>query len=606
MTNEISLPRYGYLAFDARALKAFLKQKLVENGVLTDQIYEGSNLSQIIDVFAMTFQNLIFYMNKTASESMFSDAQIYENLNRITKALGYNPVGVQTSIVPFMMKAEGLDEKTVYILPRYSSLSINGYKYSISTDLTFIPQQTDDDGYLNGISGQTLLYQGDVIEYTELKSQGGEYEIFYINDGQNSNIDHYTIDVYVKSVSTGKWRKSTRTQSLYLNNSSELVHECRLGENGYYEIRFGNDICGKKLEAGDIVQIYYIKSNPNANPVSKNDLDNSAFALFSSNRFDEIFADTTNPSSERITNANAQFLILHNESPSTTYEDAEGVEQMRENAPAGYRAQYRLVTQSDYETFLKTNYRNIIQSAKVMNNWEYLNTYLKFLYSIGLKRPSSDTRMALNQFHFADACNFNNVYIFAVPKIANFSSGYSYISNALKSKIIEDMQPTKTLTAEPVVVDPMYMGFQIGINENGKTPCKEDGERSMLVIEKKTASVRSAVDIKSAVIQVIKDFFAVKNNQVGENVSIISLSQKIFEIEGVSSITTQRIGKNGKKTMVQGISFVVFNDIYPEIGYCTASDFSMEPFMFPYYKDINQIAEHIKIEERLTTATIEY
>jgi DNA-dependent RNA polymerase auxiliary subunit epsilon len=505
-----------------------------------------------------------------------------------------------------MIKTYGLNNKTVYLLPRYSSLSVNGYRYSIANDLSFTPEQVDDDGFLNGISGQTLLYQGEVIEYKELTAQGNDYEIFYLNDGQNSNVDHYTIDVYVKSVSDGKWRKSTRTQSLYLNNSSDLAHECRLNENGYYEIRFGNNICGKKLELGDIVQIYYIKSNPSATPVSKDDIDNSFFVVYNTNRFMEILDDTTNKSFTRITNANSQFVQLHNESPSTVFEDAETVEQIRENAPAAYRAQYRLVTQSDYETFLKKNYRNIIQSAKVMNNWEYINSYLKFLYSIGLKRPSSDTRMALNQFHFADACNFNNVYIFAVPKITNLISGYSYISNDLKSKIIEDMQATKTLTTEPVVVDPFYMGFQIGINENGKQPSHEDGERSMLVIEKKTASVRSAVDIKSEVVKTFEDFFSVRENQIGEEVSIIKLSQKLQEIEGVSSLTTQRTNKDGTKTIIQGISFVVFNETYPEIGYCTASNFSMEPFMFPYYKDIRYISDHIKIEERLTTATIEY
>ena len=83
----------GYLAFDALSLKQHIKDRLNESAVFTDQNYEGSNISTIMDIVAYTFNVLMFYLNKTSSESMFSDAQIYENMNRIVKLIDYKPVG---------------------------------------------------------------------------------------------------------------------------------------------------------------------------------------------------------------------------------------------------------------------------------------------------------------------------------------------------------------------------------------------------------------------------------------------------------------------------------------------------------------------------------
>ena len=53
LNNDFTLPKYGYLAFDALSMKAFLKQRLNDSGVFTDQNYEGSNISQLVDLFAL-------------------------------------------------------------------------------------------------------------------------------------------------------------------------------------------------------------------------------------------------------------------------------------------------------------------------------------------------------------------------------------------------------------------------------------------------------------------------------------------------------------------------------------------------------------------------
>lgn len=605
--NDI-LPKYGYLAFDATSMKAFLKQRLIDGGVFSDQIYEGSNLSQIIDVFALTFQNLIFYMNKTGAEGLFSDAQIYENLNRIVKSLGYNPIGAQTSLLPYRFSASELLPEKTYIIPRYSKINVAGADYSFPSDVVFNPANHDKDGNINNLSVPQVLYQGNYEEYPEYEATGDEYEIVELNPGELIIIDHFSIDVYVWYESDGKWHQAKRTESLYLNNAEDNAYECRMNESGYYELKFGNDICGRKLKFGDKVQIYYLRSSGPSVSVAAGDLARRSVVPYQLDRYEKIMADVRDAGGAiPITNANSGFLHFNNDSSSTYFSQPEDPASIRFNAPASFRSQYRLVTAGDFETFVRTNFSNFVHSVSVMNNWEYINTYLRYFYDIGLARPSSDTRTALAQFMFADSCNFNNVYIFAVPKIIPAGKDYEYIPTELKSAMVGDMQDTKTLTCEPVVIDPVYMGFRIGISAPGAKPRVSDGDSCKLVLTKEPNSLRSSNSILSDAEQIIKNFFSVSNNKLGGVLNVSELSQNLMSIPGVSGITTERKNDDGTTTTVYGLSLLMYNGTYSDVCEQTISNVSLAKFQFPYYHKPDSLSEHIEV--RKTTSdhnTIEY
>lgn len=66
-----------YLSFDASTVKQLIVDRLNEIGAFTDQNYEGSNISSLIEVFAYTYQSLLFYLNRTSTNALFSDTNIY-------------------------------------------------------------------------------------------------------------------------------------------------------------------------------------------------------------------------------------------------------------------------------------------------------------------------------------------------------------------------------------------------------------------------------------------------------------------------------------------------------------------------------------------------
>ena len=75
-TTDLNINTNEYIAFDAISLREFIRTRLTESGLFTDQYLEGSNLTAITNIIAYSFHTLMFYLNKTSSESMFSEAQI--------------------------------------------------------------------------------------------------------------------------------------------------------------------------------------------------------------------------------------------------------------------------------------------------------------------------------------------------------------------------------------------------------------------------------------------------------------------------------------------------------------------------------------------------
>src|SRR5271154_4100937 len=94
--TDFTLPTNAYATFDAVSLKRLIIDRLNQTSFFTDQNFQGSNISALIDLIAYSYHTLLYYLNQTASESLFTEAQLYENMNRIVKAIDYNPVGAQT------------------------------------------------------------------------------------------------------------------------------------------------------------------------------------------------------------------------------------------------------------------------------------------------------------------------------------------------------------------------------------------------------------------------------------------------------------------------------------------------------------------------------
>ena len=591
--NNFDIPKEGYVAFDAMSLRQLILDRLNKQNVFTDQNFVGSNLASIIDIVAYSYNTLIYYLNRTASESMFTEAQIYENINRIVKILDYNPLGYQTSTLSISATVDTL-AKDIYTIPRYSSVSVNGISFSFNEEITFIKSLSATSEVLDDVNTQKLMYQGNYREYNPYTATGENGEFVLLNVSTNTIIDHFNIDVYVKPINTGKWKQYSKTVSLYLENSSEEKYEIRLNSDKQYEITFGDDINGRKLQEGDQVAIYYLESSGESGVIGQNAFKKTALSAPSGlTNYSDIMADVLDNRYFNILNGNDISKIkISNITASTPTQSEETPDQIRKSAPSSFRSQYRLVNEEDYTSFIRTNFSNLIADVKVVNNWVYTTEYLQYYYNVGLTDPALHGRALFNQIQFADSCNFNNVYFIIVPKTTD-NKTLSYLLPAQKELISTTVKDLKCLTTEVSYIDPIYKAIALGIYSVGKDFNVSDESNAKLFIKRKTSSRRDDKSIINDVVNILKTYFSKSNLSLGQIVDVKLLSQQIFEVDGVETFYTGRVDDD---TLFEGLSLFVWNPDYPVADKMqTANNISLKSFEYPYLHDIDTLLSKISI-----------
>jgi hypothetical protein len=591
MSDIVPFDKNSYVAFDGISIRDIIVNRLNQGQVFTDQNYQGSNLSGLIDIVSYTFSTLLYYLNKTSSESMFSESQVYENMNRIVKLLNYKPVGRLGQNVPFNLSATADLSKGSYFIPRYSYINVGGTQFSTNQDIVF-SKLVDSSTSIQDISNNYLLYQGLFQEYPLYTAAGIDNEVIYLALNDTTYIDHFNIFVYVKPKNATKWQSWTNVSDLFLYTATENVYTTRFNENLRYEIQFGDGITGNKLNEGDQVAIYYLAIDPNANTIAPNTLNSSNIVLYNSLQYSQILNDTASNVQEGLNGQQLGYITLTNEYPSNSYSDYERVDNIRTNAPKNFRSQYRLVTTSDYDAYIRSNFFNIITDTKIVNNDDYLKGHMKYLYDIGLDSPQTQNQVLFNQVKFANSCNFNNVYVYVVPK----NEQQDYLSAPQKELIINGLQGSKTLTSNIVVSDPVYIYLDFYVKSAISDPTIDDISLNSLRIIKSKNTRRASSAILSDIKMLFTERFNHTVSRLGQVVDLYQLTSDILNIEGVQNIQTYRSDTN---TSVNGISMLFWNNLYPtqDISVHT-QNITLGYFQYPVFNNIEDITSRIQIVEQ--------
>ena len=595
---EFTLPKQGYAAFDAASLKTLITERLNSNSVFTDQNYEGSNLNAFIDVVSYAYHVLLFYLNTTSNESLFSESQIYENINRIVKSLDYKPIGTQTPVLSINAVASEQLLLGTYTIPRYSYIDVRGYRYSFNHDITFVKTEAEEQDIVD-ITGKTLLYQGNYKEYPEYTATGEPNEILTIVPGEDVNIDHFNIDVYVLEGGIGgSYNKYDVTTSLFFERPTSRKVEIRLNENKRYEIKFGNDVNGKQLVSGDLVYIYYLVTDGTAGEIEANTAARKSVVLYKSTNLDNL-KESVNIKGDGVVyidQIEADRVLVSNTEPTTKYYQGETVEDIRANAPDTFSSQYRLVSITDYENYIRKNYSNFVSDVKGIDNNTYLDTHIKYYYDLGLKNPTIESRVLLNQVQFSTSCNFNNLYLYCVPRLEKTTSETqrsNYLTTAQKEVIINQMTKTKTVTCDPIVMDPVYVAADIGYRSSSETLTTQIPGKTSLMLVQEDSSRANSNDIIQKVMSIFKSYFNTLNATIGMTIDITAITNAILSIQGVTTFYTYR--PDLSDVYIEGLSMMVWNPVYDTDIIQTTQNYKLPVFKFPYYENIDSLTSRINV-----------
>src|SRR5210317_466911 len=372
---------------DFDSIKTNLKTFLQSQAEFQDYNFEGSGFSILLDLLAYNTHYLGFNANMLANEMYLDSADIRKNIISLAKMLGYTPTSAKAptaSIDILINNASGasvtMDKGTTF------TTTVDGVSYQFVTNAahTLTPA--------NGVYrfSSIPVYEGTLVTFRYTVNTSDPDQKFII---PSANADTSTLRVQVQnSVSDTTTSTYTLASGITSLDDTSRVYFLQEGDDGKFEVYFGDGVIGKALDNGNIIIMEYVVTNKTeANGAS-------TFALSGSI---DTFSDVT-----ITTVSNAQ-----------GGSEPQSKESIRFNAPLQYSAQDRAVTTSDYETKVLQLYPN----AQSVSAW-----------------GGED----------------DETPVYGVVKIAIKAASGSTLTDATKLSIVNQLKRFNVASVRPEIIDP--------------------------------------------------------------------------------------------------------------------------------------------------------
>jgi hypothetical protein len=378
-------------------IKSNLKTFLQNQSEFQDYDFEGSGFAVLLDLLAYNTHYLGFNANMLANEMYLDSADIRKNIVSLAKMLGYTPSSPKSPIASInILVNNGTGDSITMTKGTTFTTSVGGtsYQYVTNTDHTITPS--------NGVYrfSNIPIYEGTLVTFKYTVDSSDPDQRFII---PSVNADTSTLKVTIQNSSadltTTAYTLATGLNSL--TNTSK-IYFLQEGEDGKYEVYFGDGVIGNSLDDGNIVILEYIVTNKTES--------NSASS----------FSLTGNVGG--FTN-----VTLSTVSSSQGGAEAETKESIRYNAPLQYTAQDRAVTSTDYETLVKSIYPNAL-SVSVWGGEE------------------------------------DETPVYGVVKISIKAASGSTLTNTTKNNIISQLRPYNIASVRPEIIDPEITSLLLTVN----------------------------------------------------------------------------------------------------------------------------------------------
>ena len=375
--------------FDFDDIKANLKSFLQDQSEFQDYDFEGSGFAVLIDLLAYNTHYLGFNANMLANEMYLDSADIRKNIVSLAKMLGYTPTSPKspTATVDILMNNIPTTVATITMAKGTAfTTSVDGETYQFVTNAVHTLTPTNGVYKFSSIP----LYEGTLVTFKYTADSTDVDQRFVI---PSVSADTSTLKVSVQNsasdTTTSTYTLATGITSI---NATSKVYFLQEMEDGKFEVYFGDDVLGNKLDDGNIVILEYIVSNKDeANGASSFTLSGSIGG----------YSDVT-----LTTVSNAQGGA-----------EAQTKESIRYNAPLQYSAQDRAVTTGDYETIVQSLYPN----AQSVSAW-----------------GGED----------------DETPVYGVVKIAIKAASGSTLTNTTKTNLVTQLKKYNVASVRPEIVDP--------------------------------------------------------------------------------------------------------------------------------------------------------
>jgi len=320
---------------DFNDLRIQIKDYLRTNSKFTDFDFEGSNFSILIDLLAYNSYITSYNTNMAVNEVFLDSATLRENVVSLARNIGYVPKSKRAaqSKISFTVDMSATDARTVKLLAGQVALgavSNGNYIFAIPDDV-IVPVNRDGIAPFEELN----IYEGIYLTSTFIVDTSQPNQRFIL---PNVNIDTTTIRVTVTDAVDEVYAPFTNVLNVDKSSKIFLIQEIA---DEKYEIRFGDDIVGKKPTNGSRITVSYIVTNGALGNGASN------FTLSG------LFRD--NNGLDITTGISAPITV----SKSADGDDIESLDSIKFIAPRVYASQFRAVTSNDYKALIPSIYANV-------------------------------------------------------------------------------------------------------------------------------------------------------------------------------------------------------------------------------------------------------
>jgi len=322
---------------DFTDIKVALKDYMRAQSDFTDYDFEGSALSNILDVLAYNTYYTAFNTNMVVNEMYLDSATLRDNVVSLAKQLGYTPKSITApkASVDMALTFTGTSPSTVTI--KAGSGFVTNYDGSL---YRFVLRDDNKVEVANNVATFSAIpiYEGSYISTATTIDTSIKDQRFYLD---NAGIDTTTVKVRVyKALNSTIFDDYTAANNILDIGAADKVFFLSEKEDERYELFFGDGVLGKKLEDGNVVDISYIVTN--------GDVTNGAKTF----TFNGVMQDENN----------ANVALPYTVTSLTTVSNASGgapietIDKIKYNAPKYYGSQNRAVTGNDYKAIVRNLY----------------------------------------------------------------------------------------------------------------------------------------------------------------------------------------------------------------------------------------------------------
>jgi len=307
-----------------------------------DYNYEGSAMSTIIDVLAYVTHVNSMNANFALNETFLDTSQLRTSVVSHAKLLGYTPRSIAPSVAYIdMTMAKGTatpfwnHDGTNTPLPLTMT---RGTKFSTSIDGVTYPMFASDTTTINYNETDGWKFSNIKIEQGTLSNINYTYQDntfeSYIIPANNVNTASIKVTVTDSSATDASKVYALNTNMVTLDGTSE-VYFLEEGRDGYYEVKFGDNIIGKRPGNGNSISIEYatIPSGTNVNGAT-------------------VFTMTDSLNG----NTDETITLVTKATGGAARESKEAI---KFNAPLAHISQNRAVTPDDYKSIIKNEFADL-------------------------------------------------------------------------------------------------------------------------------------------------------------------------------------------------------------------------------------------------------